>query len=136
MPPTRDDLRLLSIFHYVLAGLACLFAFFPLVYAGLGIAIAMGALGGGGRNAPPAALGWLFAGVGVFLMLVALAYAVGLVIAGRSLARQRNWLFCMIMAGLSCPWFPFGTALGVFGLIILSKPDVKALFSAEAAPAH
>ncbi len=134
MPPPRDDLRLLSIFHYVVAGLACLFAFIPLIYVGLGVAIAVGGMGFAERNAPPSFLGWLFAAVGLFLLLMALAYAVGMLVAARSLARQRRWLFCMIMAGISCAWFPFGTALGVFALIILSKPEVKALFSPEAVP--
>ncbi len=132
MPPPRDDLRLLSIFHYVLAGFTCLVALVPLVYIGLGAALAAGALGDGGRNAPPAALGWFLAALGLLFLILAVAYAVCLVVAGRSLARQRRWLFCMIMAGISCASFPFGTALGVFTLVLLSKPEVKASFSAGA----
>jgi hypothetical protein len=134
MVPLRDDLRLLSIFHFVLAGFSCLLAFVPLIYVGLGVAIALGALGEGGQSPPPLFIGWLLVVIGLFLVLLALAYAVGLFVAGRSIARQRNWLFCMIMAGLSCPSFPFGTALGVFTLVILSKPEVKALFTAEKTP--
>jgi hypothetical protein len=131
MPPARDDLRLLSIFHFVLAGFTLLFAFVPVVYVGVGVAIAFAGLGEDGLRGAPAFAGWLLVGLGLFLLLLAVAYAVGLIVAGRSIARQHNWLFCMIMAGLSCPSFPFGTALGVFTLVILSKPEVKALFSPQ-----
>ena len=35
MNQNEEHLRLLSIFHYIVAGLAALFSFFPLVYAGM-----------------------------------------------------------------------------------------------------
>ena len=41
-------------------------------------------------------------------------------------------LVCMIVAGLSCMMMPFGTVLGVFTLLVLLKPQVKALFDAPA----
>ena len=130
MPPPRDDLRLLSIFHYVLAGLTALFAVFPLLYVGLGAAFLSGAFEGE-RNPPPAFLGWFMIGLGLFLLLFVLGYAIALVFAGRFLSRQRHWLYCMIVAGLSCASFPFGTALGVFTIITLAKPEVKALFTVQ-----
>jgi len=33
------------------------------------------------------------------------------------------------MAAIACINMPFGTALGVFTLIVLARPTVKALFS-------
>lgn len=135
MPPPRDDLRLLSIFHFVLAGFTALFALVPLLYVGVGALILSGALEQGDVERVPPVIGWFVVGMGLFLLLLVVSYAVGLVVAGLSLARERNWLFCMIMAGLSCASFPFGTALGVFTLVILSKPEVKAVFSAHRAPA-
>ncbi len=129
-PMPRDDLRLLSVFHYVLAGLTGLFAVIPVLYMGLGIVFVAGVLDEGQPHPPPAFIGWIFVAIGLFLLLLALGFVVALIFAGRSLARPRHWLFCMVMAGLSCAWFPFGTALGVFTLVILSKPEVKALFSA------
>jgi hypothetical protein len=131
MEPVRDDLRLLSIFHYVLAGFTLLFSCFPLTYIGVGAAIALGAFREAGPDGPPLFVGWIMGGVGIFLLVLLLAYGIAMIVAGRSLADRRRWLFCMIMAGISCPSFPFGTALGVFTLVVLSKPEVKALFTAR-----
>jgi hypothetical protein len=130
MPPPRDDLRLLSIFHYVLAGLTAFVSLLPLLYVGFGIAILAGALDHE-RNGAPAFVGWILIGIGAFLTLLILASAVALAFAGRFLAQQRHWLYCMVVAGLSCASFPFGTALGVFTIVTLSKPEVKALFMAQ-----
>jgi hypothetical protein len=125
---THDDLRLLSIFHYVLAGLSALFGLLPLIYVGLGALILSGALDGKQGDAPPAFLGWIVIAFGLFALLLAALYVAGLVVAGRSLARRRNWLFCMIMAAISCAFAPLGTALGVFTIIVLSRGETKALF--------
>lgn len=62
MPPPRDDLRLLSIFHYVLAGLTGLFAVFPLLYVGLGVAFVTRAFPDG-SDGPPVLFGWLMIAV-------------------------------------------------------------------------
>lgn len=130
MPPPRDDLRLLSIFHYVLAALSGLFAIFPLVYVGMGVAFVAGAFEGE-PDPPPALVGWMLIAFGLLFLSLVVGYAVGLVLAGRFLSRQRHWMFCMVMAGLSCPSFPFGTALGVFTIVTLAKPEVKALFTVQ-----
>ncbi len=39
--------------------------------------------------------------------------------------------FVIVIAALSCAFFPFGTVLGVFTIIILSKPEVKSLFQTQ-----
>jgi hypothetical protein len=52
-----------------------------------------------------------------------------LVAAGRSIARRKRHLFCLIVAGMACLMMPFGTVLGVFTLITLNRPSVKAKFN-------
>jgi hypothetical protein len=34
----------------------------------------------------------------------------------------------MIMAGVNCAWFPFGTVLGVFTFIVLLRTSVRAMY--------
>ena len=131
MGAPRDDLRLLSIFHYVLAGLAAPFSLVGLLYAWLGMSFTSGNFGEGAP--PPLAFGWIFVAVGLGLTVAGLAYATLLALAGRFLARRRAWTFCVVMAALSCTFFPLGTALGVFTLVTLTRPEVKALFAAPAA---
>ena len=50
------------------------------------------------------------------------------VLAGRNLARRRRYLFCQVVAGVGCMFMPFGTVLGVFTLVVLSRPAVRNLF--------
>jgi hypothetical protein len=37
-------------------------------------------------------------------------------------------MFSLVMGVLTLPSFPFGTALGVFTIIVLSKPGVKEIY--------
>ena len=60
--------------------------------------------------------------------------AICIVIAGRFLARRKRDLFvCDRM--LRSLFMPFGTVLGVFTIVLLSRESVKAVFNAAAAAA-
>lgn len=131
---TRSHLQLLSIFHYVLAGLSALFSLLPIVYVVMGMAIVTGSVGQGDANAPPNAFGWIFVAVGATLMATGVGYVVLVAMAGRFIARRRHWTYCVVVAGISCIFFPFGTVLGVFTIVVLARPEVKAAFQASAAP--
>ncbi len=133
--PTADDLsqlRLLAIFHYVVAGLTALFSLIPVIHLTLGIAMVSGALPG---NDPGARLGgWFFIVFASAFILCGLALAGAIALAGRNLQRHRGHTYCMVVAALSCTMMPFGTVLGVFTLIVLLRPGVKALFESPPAP--
>jgi hypothetical protein len=129
---TRSHLRLLSIFHYVLAALGGLFSLVPILYVVMGAAMLSGAFDGDGRNPPPHAFGWLMIAMGAAFMLAGFTYVVLVALAGRYLARTRHWTFCVVVAAFSCAFFPFGTVLGVFTIIVLARPEVKAAFGAGA----
>ena len=126
-----EDLRLLAIFHYVVAGLAALFSFFPLLYSAMGGFMLYAAHHPGPHNQepPPAIVGWIFIVLGAFFFLAGLAMAICILVAGRSLARQRHYWFAFIVACIECVFVPFGTILGVFTIIVLSRESVKTLFS-------
>ena len=49
-------------------------------------------------------------------------------LAGRYLTQHRSYIFCLVMAALSCAFFPFGTVLGVFTIVLLQKDAVRQLF--------
>jgi predicted membrane channel-forming protein YqfA (hemolysin III family) len=133
-PPNATDaqhLRLLSIFHYVLGGLTALLACFPLIHVGLGLAMLFSPEffhAKPGEQAPPQAIGWFFTCIGGFMFLVGQAMAVCTVLAGRFIARRKRYWFIFVMAGIECAFFPFGTVLGVFTIITLSRETVKGLF--------
>jgi hypothetical protein len=127
-----EHLRLLAIFHYVVAGLAALFSMFPLLYTTIGTVFVFAARHGTpkpGEELPPEFLGWIFVGIGSFLFLLGIAMAICILIAGRCLSRRRCCSFALVMACIECLFIPFGTILGVFTIIALSRESVKAVFS-------
>ena len=129
--PNQDteQLRLLSIFHYVVAGILALFSMFPILHVVMGIAMVTGAFDNvGNGNRLPAFFGWMFIIFPSFIILCGMAMAVCIAIAGRRLSEVRSYTYCLVVAGIECIFMPFGTVLGVFTIIILMRPTVKQLF--------
>ena len=138
MNPDEEQLQLLAIFHYVVAGLAALFSFFPLLYTTVGAIFIFAARHGTakpGEDLPPEFLGWIFAVLGSLLFLIGITMAICILIAGRSLALRKRYLFVLVMACVECLFIPFGTILGVFTIVVLSRESVRGLFSTTATPA-
>jgi hypothetical protein len=128
----KEHLQLLAIFHYIVAGLAALFSFFPLLYTTVGAVFIFAARHGTakpGEDLPPEFLGWIFAVLGSLLFLMGIAMAICILIAGRSLAHRKRYSFAFVMACIECLFVPFGTILGVFTIVVLSRESVPALFS-------
>jgi len=128
-----EHLRLLSIFHYVVAGMQALFALFPLIHFLVGAALVFfpDKMGEGKPGDQPAFVGFFLMGFAALWMLVGLSLAVCTFIAGRSLGQRRRYMFCLIVAGVECvTCMPFGTVLGVFTILVLLRPSVKQAFGA------
>ena len=129
MSKDEEHLRLLVVFHYVVAGLTALFSLFPLIHLFLGIAMIHGRFGtAGGSNAPPEELGWFFIAIAVVIITCGMTLAILIALGGRALQRRRNRMFCLAVAGLSCILMPFGTVLGIFTILVLSRDSVRLLF--------
>ena len=124
-----EHLRLLSIFHYLVAALVALFALFPVIHLVAGFA----ALASSVSSPPEDAFPGLFVG-GFFILfagtwiLLGTAMAVCLLLAGRYLSEQTHYTFCLVTAGIACAFMPLGTVLGVFTLLVLLRPSVRARF--------
>jgi len=134
----EEHLQLLAIFHYVVAGLAALFSLFPLLYTTVGAIFILAARHGTakpGEDLPPEFLGWIFAVLGALLFLIGIAIAICILIAGRSLALRKRYSFAFVMACIECLFVPFGTILGVFTIVVLSRESVRGLFSTASAQA-
>ena len=80
-------------------------------------------------NNPPAWLGLMFVILGGTIILLGWTMAVLSFLAARNLKRRRRHLFCLVVAGINCLWMPFGTVLGVFTIIVINRPAVKASFT-------
>lgn len=122
-----EHLRLLSIFHYVAGGLMAAFSCIPIFHVLFGTYFLLTPNGPGGNDARFVGLIFIFIGGAIILLGWALAALTAF--AGRCLGQRKHYTFCLIVAGLSCLWMPFGTVLGVFTLIVLLRPSVKPLFA-------
>ncbi len=138
---TRANIRLLAIFHYVVGGLVALFALFPIFHLAMGLFLLFWdipdipddpELGDIDEVFPVRMMGGMFTGVAALIILIGEAFAVCIIIAGRRLVQYRSHTYCLVIAGLLCSVMPFGTALGVFTIIVLIKPEAKALFKPSA----
>jgi len=124
----EEHLKLLSILHYVWAGLTGLGVCFGGLYTMIGGGVLFAASQEHTQNGPPAFMGGIFFLIGCFIILFAGTMSVLTILAGRNLARRKNYTFCFIIACISCLSVPFGTALGVFTIIVLQRPSVKQMF--------
>src|SRR5437762_12628301 len=123
MNQDKEHLRLLAIFHYIVAGLAALFLFFPLLYTTIGaifIFVARHGTPKPGEELPPEFLGWLFVGLGPFLFLLGCTMGNCIFIAGRSLSHRIGSSFFFVMARIECLLITVGTVLCVFTIVVLS----------------
>lgn len=125
-----EHLRLLSIFHTVVAVITALFASIFIAHIVIGIMALRdpASFGGGGSEPPPPFFGWMFLAMGSAAVLAGWTLAVSIFLAGRYLRRRVRYTFCVVVAALSCMLMPFGTILGIFTLIVLMRPGVKAMF--------
>ncbi|MGC1378787.1 MAG: hypothetical protein WA821_21325 [Anaerolineales bacterium] len=131
----EQHLQLLSIFHYVIAGFAALFACFPIIHVVIGIGLFMMGITQSQQTEafPMVLVGLIFAVVGGTIILVGWVFAACIALAGRFLSQRKHRMFCLVMAGIECTSVPFGTILGVFTIIVLSRPSVKELFTPKVA---
>ena len=128
MDRDTEQLNLLAIFHYVVGGLALLFSFFPLFYSVIGGFLLYAAEHPTNQEPPPAFLGWIFIVLGAVFFLAGVTMAICILIAGRCLSRRKRYSFALVIACSECLFFPFGTILGVFTIVVLSRESVKASF--------
>ncbi len=113
-----------------LGGLSALFACIPIIHVVLGLLFIIAPQTfGQASNQPPPFLGWLFLLLGGFFILFGWTYAALVLAAGRCIAHRKGRTFCFVVACVECPSVPFGTCLGVFTMLVLSRASVKELFN-------
>jgi len=139
-------LSALSIGHFILAGVALLGGVPTLLIGvsgsklmdefGSDLSMAMGQIPGqsgvdpfgGSPDAMLQDLNTLIISVVVSMVLLAVVSAIHLAVVGVQIRNRRWWTFCYLTGWGECLMFPFGTVLGIFTIIVLSRPSVKRLF--------
>lgn len=136
LPPIINDqqkkdsehVKLLSIFHFIFAGLALVgIAFLFLHYFAMNAVFSNPALWKSqpGAGPPPqeffAIFRWFYVVFGILLVVGGLAN----VLSGLFLRQRKHRIFSLIVGGLNCLQVPFGTALGVFTIIVLLRDSIR-----------
>ncbi len=69
--------------------------------------------------------------IGVVMGIVMVPLFILHLFAAAGLKKRSRYTLILVVSGLACLSFPLGTALGVFSIIVLMRPSVKALFAAK-----
>jgi len=131
-----EHLRMLSIFHFISAGLAfvgVIFAsFYAIIFQTIFTRPEIWAKAKDGP--PPPEVMWIFRWIIGIILIWCLISSVGNLLSGLYLRARRHHTFSMVMAGLNCLHVPVGTALGIFTFIVLGRDSVRKLYEAERGP--
>ena len=127
-----DHLKLLSIFHFVGAGLALLGILFLLAHFMMFNAFfADPKIWQAQKQAPLPAeffaiFKWFYLIFGVWF----LASGVLNMISGFCLRARKHRTFSLVVAAINCLHLPLGTILGVFTIVVLIRDSVRELYEA------
>ena len=127
-----EHIKLLSVFHFVVAGLALVGVGFLLVhYLLMRTVFANPDLFKGQPNAPqlPKDFFKMFIWFYIFMGAVFLSACILNLLSGFFLRQRRHRTFSMVVGGLNCLQIPFGTVLGIFTIIVLSRPSVRETYA-------
>jgi len=130
---TLSQLKLLRILYFVMAGFSLIGILFMLGhYAMMTHFLSLASKAPQSTNQPPfnpedffAIFKWFYIVVGALITTGGILNIFTAIFIGR----RTNRTFCIVVAAANCLHFPFGTALGVFSLITLMKPETEAAFS-------
>lgn len=129
-----EHLRILSIFHFVGAGLAVVGLLFLLAH----FAIFQSVLANPKvwenqkQNPPPAEI---FAILKWFYLIFAVWFVCSGVLnllSGLFIRSRRHRTFSLVVSGINCLHVPLGTVLGVFTIVVLIRDSVRELYDSDA----
>lgn len=125
-PQDKSHLSLLSLFHYVFAGFGLLGGCFMVGHYWLMQAMMTGQFPSQSSAPPPPPEVFMMMKaiyvIGGFMLVLGMAANI---ISAVFLRQGRHRIFSMVVAGLNCLQFPFGTVLGVFTFVVLMRETVR-----------
>lgn len=126
-PVMETHLKIIAILHIILGAMG--------IFAALTVLLLMGGIAGilGTSAQSPDAV-WaipVIGGIGGIIFLVLIVLWLPGLIGGIALLRLAQWsrVYMIVISGLDLLSFPFGTALGIYGIWVLTRPETEALFA-------
>jgi hypothetical protein len=125
----NEHLKMLSIFHYILAGFALLGLLFICVHFMFMSTIFLHPdIFNAGKNSPKQLPEFFF----VMMLFFYLGFGGVMVVTGilnllsaKFLRQRTHRTLSLVTAGVNCLHIPFGTVVGVFTIMVLSRPSVR-----------
>lgn len=90
---------------------------------------AFGPSGSGAQAAaPPAFFGLIFVVFGGVFVIAGWTLGIFTILSGGNIARRKKRMFSVVIGCINCAFIPFGTVLGVFDIVLLTRDDVRVLY--------
>ncbi|HSK48214.1 MAG TPA: hypothetical protein VLA05_09460 [Coriobacteriia bacterium] len=131
----EEHLRLLPVSYWVLGATSVFMALYGLLYMGMGVLFTQLPMDPSATDPPAALFFWMFFGMGAFFLLGFGTVAALQILSGFWIRQRRHRAVCLVTAGISCAFVPFGTLIGVFTFMTLLRPSVAELFQRQETPA-
>lgn len=126
-----EQLKLLSIFHYVVGALHAVFGSLGLIHFFIGLSIIFAPTDWSSVNRPPDWFGLLFTVLGGSFVVFGWALGALTIYSGRCIATRKKKKFSIVMGAINCVMVPLGMVLGIFTLIILTKDEIRFAYGEE-----
>jgi hypothetical protein len=123
-----EHLRVLTIVHFVLGGLHALMSCLLIFHFVFGLILAVGSQIHGQGQLPPTIMGLFMSAFAGCFMILGWLFGGLTVYSGICIKNRRHRIFSFVMAAVNCLSIPFGTALGIFTILVLSRESVKRLY--------
>ena len=126
----RDKARLLGLLFWIFAGFnVVLVAVIAVVYVVIFGAVFSSVPHKPGEPGPEVILPLLIV-IFAFVLLFVVLFSIPKIVAGYGLRNEKSWarIWAIIASIMACMSFPFGTAIGIFGLVFLFGDDGKRFF--------
>jgi hypothetical protein len=125
-----DKARLLGLFFWLFTLFnVVLVAVIGVIYVAL-FGLIFSAAPHKANDPPPELIISIIAVIFVFVLAFTVLFSIPKVVAGYGLRKDRSWarIWAIIASIMCCLSFPFGTAIGVFGLMFLFSDEGKQYF--------
>ena len=127
MADMEQHVKIIGILHVVLGGMGVLAGVaFLFLFGGLA-----GLVGAVDQTGDAAVAVPVLGGIGGILFIVLLIFSLPSLVGGVGLLMMASWsrIFMIVVSVLYLLHIPIGTALGIYGLWALTKPETEALFA-------
>jgi hypothetical protein len=125
--PQNEDLRVLSVIHFVISWLAAIFGCIPPVFV---VLVSWVRKDFEQIRAAPEVFNHTQMVLGLLLGAALWTYAFSLNRAGHFIVQRRHRAFILAVNVGSLLFLPFGTVVGLLTFATMAKPEVKSLFAA------